>query len=84
MHLRVFLFANHFRLKIKKKRGHTMLEITGATSTTYVMIFGNRTHSKGDPDPAHLSFTKIHMWGRVARIPSSMHTKDHPAKKGEK
>jgi hypothetical protein len=35
MHLQVFLFANHFRLKIKN-RGHMMPEIMGATSTTYV------------------------------------------------
>jgi hypothetical protein len=36
------------------------------------MIFGNGTHSKG-----------VQVWGRVVRIPSSMHTKDHPAKKGK-
>jgi hypothetical protein len=30
-----FGYSNHFRLKIKMNRGHTMLEIMGATSTTY-------------------------------------------------
>jgi hypothetical protein len=46
------------------------------------MILGNGTHSKGDP--AHLTFTKVKVRGRVLRIPSSMHTKDHPTKKREK
>jgi len=36
MYLWVFLFANHDRLKIKKNRGHTMLGIMGAASTTYL------------------------------------------------
>jgi len=36
---------------------------------------------RGDPDSAHLTFTKVQVWGRVVRIPNSMHTKDHPAKK---
>jgi hypothetical protein len=34
--------------------------------------------------PAHLTFTKVKVRGRVLRIPSSMHTKDHPTKKREK
>jgi hypothetical protein len=29
MHLRVFLFANHYRLKIKKNRRHMIPEIMG-------------------------------------------------------
>jgi hypothetical protein len=47
-----------------------------------LMIFGNGTHSKGDPDPAHLTFhTKVQVWGRMVKVPSSIHTKDRPAKR---
>jgi len=39
------------------------------------MIFGNGTHSKGDPNIAHLTFTKVQVWGRMVRTPKVPCTK---------
>jgi hypothetical protein len=47
-----------------------------------LMICGNGTYSKGDPDPAHLTFyTKVQVWGRMVRVPSSIHYEDRPKKR---
>jgi hypothetical protein len=48
------------------------------------MIFGDGTHSKGDPRHCTLDFyTKVQVWGRVVKISlqSSIHTKCHLGKK---
>jgi hypothetical protein len=70
MHLQVFLFANHDRLRSRRTgRGHMMLEIMGAAPIT----FGDATHSKGDPNTTHLTFTKVQVWGRMVRLSPKGH-----------
>ena len=48
------------------------------------MIFGDGTHSKGDPRHCTLDFyTKVQVWGEDGEnlIMTSIHTKDHLGKK---
>jgi hypothetical protein len=46
-----------------------MLEIMGAAPIT----FGDATHSKGDPNTTHLTFTKVQVWGRMVRLSPKGH-----------
>jgi hypothetical protein len=39
------------------------------------MIFSDGTHSIGDPNIPHLTFTKVQVWGRMVRIPKVPCTK---------
>ena len=69
MHLRVFLFANHFRLRIKKHRDIQCLRTWEQHQLYALMFFGNGTHSKGDPQHCTLNFyTKVQVWGKMVRV----------------
>jgi hypothetical protein len=48
------------------------------------MLFGDGTYSKRDFDLTYLTFTQSPSVGRTVRVPSSIHTKDHPALKERK
>jgi hypothetical protein len=50
-----------------------MPKIMGATLTTYLGDFGDGTHSKGDPNTTHLTFTKVQVWGRMVRVSPQGH-----------
>ena len=53
-----------------------MHEIMGAATTTYVDdLWKWNTLKKGDPNIAHLTFTKVQVWGRMVRIPKVPCTK---------
>ena len=72
MHLRVFLLANHFRIRSRRTRVHTMIENMGVTSTIHLDAFwwwnvlGRRLR------PYTLEFyTKVQVWGAMVR--ASLH-----------
>jgi hypothetical protein len=58
MHLQVFLFANHFRLKTRRTGDKRWLKTWELHPLYTMMFFGDGIHSRGDPDLAHLTFTQ--------------------------
>jgi hypothetical protein len=50
-----------------------MLENMERHQLQTLMLLGDGTDSKGDPDSTLDFYTKIQVWGRMVRIPSSTH-----------
>jgi hypothetical protein len=58
MHLSVFLVANHFKIRSRRTRAHTMLENMEATSIIHLDALWWWNTLKRRPWPAHLTFTQ--------------------------
>ena len=64
MYLRVFLVANHFRLRLRRTRD-VRCSRTWELHQLYILFFGDGTYSKGDPSIYTLDFyIKVQVWGR--------------------
>ena len=84
MHLWVFLCANPFRLRTRRTRDIRCSRTQELHQLYTLMIFGDLTLSKGNPQHCTLDFyTKVQVWGRVVKISlqSFIHTKGHSGKK---
>jgi hypothetical protein len=78
MHLRVFFVANPFRLRTRRTGDIRCLKPWGLHQLHTLMIFGNGTHSKGDPNPAHLTFTQSQSVWKDCENPK-FHTHQRPS-----
>jgi hypothetical protein len=54
----LFLTANHFRLRLRRTRDIRYLRTWELYHLYTLMLFGDGTHSKGDLNPTHLTFTQ--------------------------
>jgi hypothetical protein len=73
MHPWVFLFANHDRLRSRRIGDIQCLKSWELHPLHTLVIFDDVTHSKGDPNTTHLTFTKVQMWERMVRVSPQGH-----------